>query len=178
MFYDPKDFPFTAPLEENWQRIRDEFMAIREELIEWVERELYDNSWRLFMMYGFPHGEPNEQNIGKCPFTSSLVHRIAPSHGVVTFSILQPKTNIKPHTGYQGNFLRCHLGLAIPEGDSALRVGDTTRQWQNGRVMVFDDRIEHAAWNLTDKQRAVLLFDFVPDPSVYKSTQTQPPASA
>jgi aspartyl/asparaginyl beta-hydroxylase (cupin superfamily) len=169
MFYDPKDFAFTTPLEENWERIRDEFLAVREELIEYVERDLYDNSWKTFMMYSFPHGEPMPENLAKCPFTSRLVHEIEPSHGVITFSILQPKTTIKPHGGYKADFLRCHLGLIIPDGDAALRVGNTTRKWETGKVMVFDDRVEHSAWNLTDKQRSVLLFDFIPDPAVYKT---------
>lgn len=173
MFYNQNDFGFTAPLEQNWQRIHSEFVAIREELAEWVERELYDNSWRYFMMYGFPHGEPVEANIAKCPFTASLVHELAPTHGVVTFSVLRPRTNIHPHRGYQGNFLRCHLGLSIPVGDCALRVQDEIRKWQVGRVMVFDDRAEHAAWNNTGEERSVLIFDFVPSPS-----SSKPPTSA
>jgi beta-hydroxylase len=171
MFYDPNQFAFTAPLEKNWERIRDEFLAVQEELIEWVERDLYDNSWQTFIMYSFPHGEPIAENLAKCPFTSQLVHDVEPAHSVVTFSILQPKTTIKPHVGYPGKFLRCHLGLIIPDGDAALRVGDTTRKWEVGKVMVFDDRLEHAAWNLTNDQRAVLLFDFIPDPAVYKTGQ-------
>jgi aspartyl/asparaginyl beta-hydroxylase (cupin superfamily) len=91
------------------------------------------------------------------------VHELVPTHGVVTFSVLQPVTTINPHRGYQGDFLRCHLGLSIPAGDCRLRVGGVDRSWEPGRAMVFDDRVEHEAWNRTDRERTVLLFDFVPD---------------
>ena len=76
--------------------------------------------------------------------------------------MLSPRTRIRPHTGYQGDFLRCHLGLEIPQGDCGLRVGDTTRRWEESRVLVFDDRAEHEAWNMSDAPRVVLLIDFVP----------------
>lgn len=167
MFYAPDSFPFTKPLEDNWERIRDEFLTVKEQLTEWVERELYDNSWGLFMMYSFPHGDAIPQAIARCPLTSALIRDIAPTHGVVTFSSLKPQTNLSPHVGYQGEFLRVHLGLVVPEGDCALRVQNETRSWEQGKVMVFDDRFEHSAWNRTNEERSVLLFDFVPDPSVY-----------
>lgn len=167
MFYDPREFAFTAPLEQNWKRIYAEFLSIRHEMVEWVERDLYDNKWLVFGLYGFPHGDPMTANIAKCPVTASLIHDHQPHHGAAGFSVLTPGTNLKPHHGYQGEFLRCHLGLAIPDGDCRLRVEDETRKWEPGQVIVFDDRAEHEAWNRTAEDRAVLLFDFVPDPSVY-----------
>ena len=41
----------------------------------------------------------------------------------------------------------------------ALRVGNETRPWREGELVVFDDSIEHEAWNLSKKLRVVLLFD-------------------
>ena len=167
MYYPKEAFPFTAQIEKNWEQINKEFQAIREELTEWVERELYDNSWKLFMMYDFPHGKPVQKNIDKCPFTAKLIEDLVPNHGVVTFSVLHPNTNITPHRGFKGEFLRCHLGLNIPPGDCKLRVAGVDQGWQQGKTMVFDDRAEHAAWNRTSQERSILLFDFIPDPAVY-----------
>ena len=178
MYYDKQDFPFTAAIEQNWERINKEFQAIREELTEWVERELYDNSWKLFMMYDFPHGRPVQKNIDKCPFTAKLISDLVPNHGVVTFSVLHPDTNINPHKGFKGEFLRCHLGLNIPEGDCMLRVAGVDKKWQQGKTMVFDDRAEHAAWNRTKHERSILLFDFVPDPAIYTKYGITNPAHA
>jgi len=76
--------------------------------------------------------------------------------------VLRPGTRIQPHSGYPGPFLRCHLALRVPAGDCALRVAGETRRWQEGDVLVLDDRVEHEAWNLTAEERVVLLFDFVP----------------
>ena len=75
------------------------------------------------------------------------------------FSRLEPQSHIKPHVGYTTAVLRCHLGVTVPAG-CTLRVGSETREWQNGRCMVFDDTIEHEAWNRSDAIRTVLLIDF------------------
>jgi aspartate beta-hydroxylase len=33
------------------------------------------------------------------------------------------------------------------------------REWEEGRAWVFDDTIEHEAWNESDRTRVILLFD-------------------
>ena len=47
----------------------------------------------------------------------------------------------------------------VPENCGALRVGNYERPWQEGRVLVFDDSVEHAAWNHSQAERVVLLFE-------------------
>jgi beta-hydroxylase len=98
----------------------------------------------------------------KCPFTASLIESEVPSHGAVAFSVLQPNTYIKPHCGKAGDYLRCHLGLEIPNGDCGINVSGETLTWQTGKTIVFDDRVQHDAWNRTTNRRVVLLFDFIP----------------
>ncbi|MGZ5948400.1 MAG: aspartyl/asparaginyl beta-hydroxylase domain-containing protein, partial [Caulobacteraceae bacterium] len=39
------------------------------------------------------------------------------------------------------------------------RVGAETREWRPGEAFVFDDTIEHEAWNDSDAPRAVLILD-------------------
>jgi aspartate beta-hydroxylase len=51
-----------------------------------------------------------------------------------------------------------HLPLVVP-GNCRFRVGSETRRWQEGKAWVFDDTIEHEAWNDSDVPRAVLIFD-------------------
>ena len=84
------------------------------------------------------------------------------THGAVGFSVLRADTRIASHQGYPGLFLRCHLGLEVPDGDCALKVGDEVRHWQTGKVLIFDDRLQHEAWNMTAQERVILLLDFVP----------------
>ena len=43
-------------------------------------------------------------------------------------------------------------------GRCRLRVGQTIVSWQDGKLLAFDDSLEHEVWNDTDTLRAVLLF--------------------
>ncbi|MBI2467934.1 MAG: aspartyl/asparaginyl beta-hydroxylase domain-containing protein [Candidatus Rokubacteria bacterium] len=163
MFHAPSRFPFAAVLEQHWRGIYDEYLGITGQLVDWVEKELYDEGWKVFALFDFPHGRPVPANVAKCPQTASLVERHVARHGAAGFSLLTPKTRIRAHEGYQGEFLRCHLGLKIPAGDCGLRVRGDVRRWEPGKVLIFDDRVTHESWNLTDEERVVLLIDFVPD---------------
>lgn len=162
MFHDARRFRFTRALERHWAAIEREYACVRDALIPWVERKLHDGGWRVFGIFDFPHGRPLADGVGRCPQTAALVEAHVPSHGAVGFSVMRPGTHIRPHEGYAGRFLRCHLGLSVPPGDCALRVAGATRNWETGRALVFDDRVEHEAWNHTQADRVVLLIDFIP----------------
>ena len=161
-FYDLDRFPFAIVLERHWRRIHQEYLSVQTELVDWVERDLYGEGWQVYGLYDFPHGDVIAANTARCPFTADLLARHIPRHGAAGFSRLRPGTRILPHQGYQGSFLRCHLGLDIPPGDCTLEVDGETRQWANGGALIFDDRLQHAAWNLTEHARVVLLVDFIP----------------
>jgi aspartyl/asparaginyl beta-hydroxylase (cupin superfamily) len=46
----------------------------------------------------------------------------------------------------------------VPE-NCRFRCGGETRPWREGEAFVFDDTIEHEAWNDSDKPRCVLICD-------------------
>ncbi|MCA9186046.1 MAG: aspartyl/asparaginyl beta-hydroxylase domain-containing protein [Pirellulaceae bacterium] len=161
MFYDSQSFSFVPRLRQTWRAVLGEFEGVQHLLEEWCETELFDRSWKVFRLFEFPHGERIDQACEACPHTAALIESCFPEHGAGGFSVLEPWTTIHPHVGYAGRFLRCHLGLKVPAGDCAIRVGDDVRNWSNGDVMIFDDRVEHAAWNRTDERRVILLVDFV-----------------
>ncbi|MGH6729441.1 MAG: aspartyl/asparaginyl beta-hydroxylase domain-containing protein, partial [Sphingomicrobium sp.] len=54
--------------------------------------------------------------------------------------------------------LTCHLPLIVPP-DCGFRVGNEVRQWEEGKLLAFDDTIEHEAWNRSEADRAVLIID-------------------
>ena len=54
--------------------------------------------------------------------------------------------------------LLTHLPLVLP-GPARFRVGNTVRNWKMGQAWVFDDTIEHEAWNDADDMRVILIFD-------------------
>ena len=74
------------------------------------------------------------------------------------FSALDAHTRIPPHTGSTNVRLLCHLPLILP-GPARFRVGNETRDWKMGEAWVFDDTIEHEAWNDADELRVILIFD-------------------
>jgi aspartyl/asparaginyl beta-hydroxylase (cupin superfamily) len=74
------------------------------------------------------------------------------------FSLLAPRTRIPPHTGVANTRLVCHLPLIVP-ADCGFRCGATIREWRVGESFVFDDTIEHEAWNDSDELRVVLIID-------------------
>jgi aspartyl/asparaginyl beta-hydroxylase (cupin superfamily) len=174
-FFDRAEFPWLDPIEAATDEIRDEFLAIlgAEEGFtpyityppdvphnQWAE---LNNSprWSAFHLYKM--GQLIEGNAAKCPQTMrALAGAPQPDQPGRTpsamFSLLKPKTRIPPHTGVTNVRLVTHLALIVPEG-CRFRVGNDTRQWVPGRAWVFDDTIEHEAWNDSDQLRVVLIFD-------------------
>ena len=164
MFYNNENFDFVQSFEKNWKKIYSEYLAIRTNLVDWPEKNLYNGNWEVFGLFDWPTGKELTDNSKHCPFTTELIKKsFKNSHGAAGFSRLMPKTKISPHTGYKGKFLRAHLGLEIPEGDCHLQVCDEKRKWNQGNMLIFDDKLLHSAWNLTDKERIVLLIDFYYD---------------
>ena len=72
--------------------------------------------------------------------------------------MLDANTRIPAHVGVTNTRCTVHVPLIIPPG-CGFRVGSTTREWVPGQAWVFDDTINHEAWNLSDTPRAILIFD-------------------
>lgn len=75
------------------------------------------------------------------------------------FSKLTPGARIPPHNGLLNTRLICHLPIIVPDNCGALRVGNEQRPWVEGEMLIFDDSMEHEAWNSSDEERIVLLFE-------------------
>ena len=168
-------FAWLEALEDATDEIRDEFMEVlrSEEGFtpyitypadvpknQWAE---LNNSPRWSAFHLFKLGAHIEANAAKCPATiKALAETPQPDLPGRTpsamFSLLKPGTRIPPHTGVTNCRLVVHLPLIVPEG-CGFRVGNEVRQWVPGKAWVFDDTIEHEAWNHSDKLRVVLIFD-------------------
>lgn len=167
-FYEAKDFPFLKPLVENFAVIKSELLNLIEKNKENQWLETFPNyvesenkkAWKVFSFIFFSMKFP--ENAKLCPKTAELIYSI-PDIISCDYSFLKPNTHILPHKGYTRMVLRCHLPLIVPEGDCAIRIGDETRKWEEGKLMVFDDSFDHEAWNKSDKNRVVLMFD-IPNP--------------
>lgn len=122
-----------------------------------------NNSQRWSAFHLIADGKPVPEHAARCPETMRLLAGApqpdqpgrTPS---AMFSLLAPRTRIPPHVGVSNVRLVTHLPLIIP-GQCGFRVGNETREWKPGEAFVFDDTIEHEAWNDSDQLRVVLIFD-------------------
>jgi aspartyl/asparaginyl beta-hydroxylase (cupin superfamily) len=76
----------------------------------------------------------------------------------ILFSRLAAGARIPAHHGMLNARLVCHLPLVVPPG-CGFRVGGETRAWREGELLVFDDTVEHEAWNEGKEDRIILIFD-------------------
>jgi aspartate beta-hydroxylase len=76
----------------------------------------------------------------------------------ILFSRLAPSARIPPHHGVMNARLVCHLPLIVPPG-CGFKVGGEVREWREGELLVFDDTVEHEAWNDGTSDRIILIFD-------------------
>jgi aspartyl/asparaginyl beta-hydroxylase (cupin superfamily) len=174
-FFEREDFPWLDAFEAATGVIRDEFLAVLageegftpyinyaddQPLAQWAELNKSLN-WSAFRL--IDNGAQLEQNAARCPRTMELLAGApqpdqpgrTPS---AMFSALKPHTRIPPHTGVSNVRLVTHLPLIVPPA-CGFRVGNDTRAWETGKAWVFDDTIEHEAWNDSDQLRVVLIFD-------------------
>ncbi len=118
---------------------------------------------RWSALYFWQNGASVAENAARCPAVMAALAQapmpiIEGRSPVALWSLLEPGTHIQPHHGLLNTRLICHLPLLTPEG-CALRVGAETREWRKGEMLLFDDSIEHEAWNRGAETRVVLLFE-------------------
>ncbi|HEY8615101.1 aspartyl/asparaginyl beta-hydroxylase domain-containing protein [Phenylobacterium sp.] len=175
-FYDRNHFPWLPELEAATEVIREELMgaleAAKDDFAPYIAypKDAPVNQWgelnhsrRWSSLFLWKDGARQDAACALCPRTAALLERLplarqpgfAPT---AMFSALDAHTHIPPHTGSTNARLLCHLPLVLP-GPARLRVGAETREWRMGEAWVFDDTIEHEAWNDADELRVILIFD-------------------
>ncbi len=174
-FYDRQMFPWLDRIEAMAADIRAELIEVMrqpsafEPYVRGDPMRLHNDQmgmvnnpdWSAF--YLWKDGEVVAGNAARCPKTMqalsnaplALVKGRSPS---ILFSQLRPGARIPPHNGFVNTRLICHLPLIVPP-KCGFRVGNETREWVEGKAWLFDDTIEHEAWNLSDQTRVILLFD-------------------
>jgi len=174
-FFEREEFDWIPALEAQSASIRNELLTLLEEgasFRPYVERQqnrpsrdvlgmLEDPSWSA--LYLWKNGSIIEENAARAPLTMAALEQVPLSRvgsrtPSVLFSMLRPGAHIPPHHGMLNCRLICHLPLIVPPG-CWLRVGNETREWEEGKVMVFDDSMIHEARNPTNETRVILLFE-------------------
>jgi aspartate beta-hydroxylase len=175
-FFERSEFPWLDAFEAATAEVRAELLRVlvadREGLQPYIDfpaglpldqfRELNrSRRWSAYFLWN--QSEPVAGHIARCPVTAQMLEttprcRVARRAPTAFFSILDANTRIPPHTGITNTRLTVHLPLVVPPG-CGFRVGATTREWIPGQAWVFDDTVEHEAWNPSDTPRAILIFD-------------------
>jgi aspartate beta-hydroxylase len=177
-FFERSDFPWLDALEAGTEVMREELLSVLADpasgtdivpYVDYPDDEPLDH-WRPLnrskqwsAYYLLKDGVRANSHLARCPRTAALL-AAAPLADVpgqaptAFFSMLQPRTRIPPHTGVTNARLVCHVPLVIPPG-CGFRVGSETRHWQPGKAWVFDDTIEHEAWNDSNEPRYILIID-------------------
>ena len=175
-FLPREQFPWLETVEAATHAIREELLGVlsvdqagiqpyiaydeNQPIAQWKELN-HSRRWGAYFLQN--EGRRVEEHMARCPRTVATLAELPqvdiPGHGPTAFfSILDAHTRIPPHTGVTNTRLTVHLPLIVPAG-CGFRVGGEIREWQVGTAWVFDDSIEHEAWNDSDVPRAILIFD-------------------
>jgi len=170
-------------ISDHWKgEVENRTDAIREEILKGMESGILDtkglwkadyheyvssenaNEWRtlIFKFFGIDRKEAHQE----FPIISDAL-KLIPNLISAEVSFLFPGVRIAKHVGYSKMILRNHLPLIVPKGDLGIRIEDQTHVWQEGKLVSFNDSLEHEAWNLTEKVRIVLMFDIAQPGSKY-----------
>ena len=177
-FYDPGQFAWAPAIEAATAAIRAELIGllaggtgefrpyIQSDVgaipVETNQALLNNRDWSVLALCEQGWLEPDI--IRRCPRTWETLLQHAPLPRVsgwgptTVFSLLKAGAHIGAHTGMYNTRLICHLPLIVPPG-CRFRVGSEVREWEEGKLLIFDDTIEHEAWNDSDEDRVVLIFD-------------------
>jgi len=174
-FFDREQFAWLAQLEAATGAIRAELLALMngtEVFRPYLERDpsrpslnkpsLLDSlDWSACFMW--KNGQRVAAIADRCPATEAALAQVPVVHvpgrsPSVLFSLMRPGAHIPAHHGFVNTRLIVHLPLVVPPG-CRFRVGNETRDWIEGRAWLFDDTIEHEAWNPSGQTRVVLLFE-------------------
>ncbi len=175
-FFDTAQFAWVPEIEAKTDVIRAELeAALQSAPDQFTPYVAYDahapvNQWkelnhsqRWSALQLWRGGQRVEANLTRCPQTAKALEQVemAEIGGLcpnAMFSALAPHTAIPPHTGETNARVVAHLPLIVPDG-CRYRVGFEQRRWEVGKVLVFDDTLEHEAHNDSDELRVVLIFD-------------------
>uniref|UniRef100_A0A4W6FT31 Aspartate beta-hydroxylase n=1 Tax=Lates calcarifer TaxID=8187 RepID=A0A4W6FT31_LATCA len=167
-WWTPKETGYTdlvKTLERNWKTIRDEALAMMDQntgvFIPEEENLREKGEWGQYTLWqqGRKVGNACEGVPKTCSLLEKYPEATGCKRGQIKFSVMQPGTHVWPHTGPTNCRLRMHLGLVIPKQGCKIRCTNQTREWEEGKVLIFDDSFEHEVWQDADSYRLIFIVD-------------------
>lgn len=152
-------------LERNWLTIREEALSVLDgnsgQFLPEDENLRETGNWGQFTLW--QQGRKVAAACRYVPKTCGLLERYPETtsckRGQIKFSVMQAGTHVWPHTGPTNCRLRMHLGLVIPSKGCRIRCTNQTREWEEGKVLIFDDSFEHEVWQEAESYRLIFIVD-------------------
>lgn len=164
-YFDVSNLDWAISIESNWPSIAEEIrglIAQKGEIKPYFAKNLYSGKggWRTLGLMDW--GIPKHENLKYCPQLKHLFDKYPAIVGA-SINLLKGSTTIEAHCGDTNGIYRCHIGLEVPDGLPAcgFEVGNEKRPWVEGKIFAFCDAHKHWAFNYTEKDRIVFLFDVI-----------------
>lgn len=156
-------FPQLKVLQDNWEVIREEalalygggYIAVKDDL---PGSSFYkDNRWKSFYLKIYDIDLPSAWALA--PKTRELIEQV-PGMNLALFAVLMPGKHLGQHHDPFAFSLRYSLGLSTPNSEQCgLMVNGETYHWKDGDSIVFDETYIHSAYNNTEIPRIILMTD-------------------
>lgn len=156
-------FPQLSVLQDNWQTIRDEALALYGSGQIATKTDLpassfyRDNRWKSFYLKNYDNPIPSAWALA--PKTRALIEQV-PGMNIALFAVLMPGKSLSRHHDPFALSLRYSLGLSTPNSEKCgLMVDGAPYIWRDGEAVLFDETYLHSAYNDTDQPRIILMTD-------------------
>lgn len=152
-------------LAKNYQIIKAEFNSAVEHLSGYASQGLFknlnENDWTSITLWS--RGIFSDK-AGYFPQTKQIIKEfendLFPWRGEVTFMRLKAGAYLPEHYDWTNMQITGHFGINIPD-ECGLTVAGETRSWQEGETLFFDHSFLHNAFNRSNEDRDILLFNLL-----------------
>lgn len=133
------------------------------------ELKISPNSWKTVLFryekhfegYDVSYTVPEDHDyINRYPTACKLIKEFGANCPIAEYSSMAPNTVLERHTGPEnrdGQYLRVHIPLIIPEGDIFLEVNGEVVDWSD--IFGFNNQLAHSSWNMSPHYRVIFLID-------------------
>jgi beta-hydroxylase len=164
-FWGLEIFPELKLLQDNWQVIRDEALALNQnakikasdDKDDLGFNSFFRTGWKRFYLKWYGSNLLSAEQL--CPNTLTFLNQLPTVKGAM-FAMLPPGAYLGKHRDPYAGSLRYHLGLATPNSDNCFITVDGQKYaWRDGEAVIFDETYIHSAENKTDQNRIILFLD-------------------
>ncbi len=172
-FFNPNDYEWAKDVMNTTEDLKTDLLKILEErkgsLIPYYSKSVVseDTQWTTLAFKTW--GIDVKDNIQKAPSVKKLLDKY-PFMVSASMNLLKAGARLEKHQGDTNAIFRCHLGISIEATlpELGFQVEGEKRAWENGKLLIFTDAKEHSAWNDSNSDRLIFLFDIIRSPHIKK----------